>query len=185
MSETRNWHDENTRYLATAVGWVRARLEQRGGGRREITTTMLDAETKKESRSLWRQLSRRSAAVTPKPDVILLPHENASAWDGAGSEPKSAEGSAATPPPALETLCRRLDLTRFERDVLLLCVSMELDTSIAPLCARAQGDPAKPYPTFALALSLFDDPTWDALSQDWFSTDVQDRASSPYAGGGF
>jgi hypothetical protein len=55
-------------------------------------------------------------------------------------------------------------LSRFEQQVLLMCAAVELDTSIAPLCARAQDDPNRPYPTFALALSIFDEPAWDVLS---------------------
>ena len=47
-----------------------------------------------------------------------------------------------------------------------MCVAIELDTGIASLCARAQGDPNRPYPTFALALTLFDEPAWDALSPE-------------------
>ena len=43
---------------------------------------------------------------------------------------------------------------------------MELDTRIAGLCARAQDDPQKNFPTFALALALFDEPSWDALSPE-------------------
>ena len=43
---------------------------------------------------------------------------------------------------------------------------MELDTRIPALCARAQDDPQRPYPTFALALALFDDPAWDVLSPE-------------------
>jgi hypothetical protein len=46
---------------------------------------------------------------------------------------------------------------------LLLCVAMELDTRIPSLCANAHDDPAKPYPTFALAMILFDAPAWDVL----------------------
>src|SRR5262245_23904474 len=53
--------------------------------------------------------------------------------------------------PALPALARRLGLTRFERDVLLLCAAMELDTRLGALCAEAQGDPHRPHPTFALA----------------------------------
>ena len=41
---------------------------------------------------------------------------------------------------------------------------MELDTRIADLCASAQGNPLLAYPTFALALALFDEPEWDILS---------------------
>jgi hypothetical protein len=68
--------------------------------------------------------------------------------------------------PALTTLARRLGLSAFERDTLLLCAAMEFDTAMGGLCARAQADPARPYPTFALALALFDDPAWDALSPE-------------------
>jgi hypothetical protein len=66
--------------------------------------------------------------------------------------------------PALVDLAERLSLSAFERDVLLLCVAIELDTSVAGLCARAQGAPGLSYPTFALALSVLPEPTWDALS---------------------
>jgi hypothetical protein len=69
-------------------------------------------------------------------------------------------------PSALKTLAERLGLSPFERNVLLLCTAMELDTRIAGLCAEAQGDPLKPYPTFALVLALFDDASWDVLSPD-------------------
>jgi hypothetical protein len=68
------------------------------------------------------------------------------------------------PPPALMILSRRLNLSRFEQDVLLLCAAMELDTRIAHLCGLAQGNGERPYPTFALAMALFDEPSWDALS---------------------
>ncbi len=50
--------------------------------------------------------------------------------------------------------------------MLLLCAAMEFDTRTAWLCARAQRDATKPYPTFALALALFDDPAWDVLSPE-------------------
>ena len=78
------------------------------------------------------------------------------------TEKPTAEG--VNPPPALILLSQKLGLSRFEEEVLLLCVAMELDTSIARLCAKAQDNPHQPYPTFALALSLFDDPVWDAFS---------------------
>ena len=55
----------------------------------------------------------------------------------------------------LGLVTQRLGLSPFEQDILLLCAAMELDTRIPALCARAQDDPARPYPTFALALVLF------------------------------
>ena len=69
-----------------------------------------------------------------------------------------------TPPPALLVLSERLGLSPFEKNILLLCAAVELDTSIAGLCARAQDDPQRMYPTFALALDLLPDRLWDALS---------------------
>src|SRR5204863_9666180 len=68
--------------------------------------------------------------------------------------------------PALLTLSRLLGLSEFERDVLLLCIGVELDTHIAGLCGHAQGDQNKAYPTFALALTLFDEPRWDVMSPE-------------------
>ncbi len=84
---------------------------------------------------------------------------------------RTAGESAATETPgesswALEILSERLGLAPFESNVLLLCAAMELDTRTAGLCARAQDDPQKTFPTFALALALFDDPAWNALSPE-------------------
>lgn len=70
------------------------------------------------------------------------------------------------PYPALVSLSQRFGLSRFEQGVLLLCVGMELDTRISGLCAKAQKDNQSPYPTFALALSLFDEPAWDVVSPE-------------------
>ena len=77
-----------------------------------------------------------------------------------------ADAEAMEPPPALCILGQCFGLSRFEREVLLLCAAMELDTRIADLCARAQGDASRRYPTFALAFTLFDEPAWDALSPE-------------------
>ena len=72
--------------------------------------------------------------------------------------------SAMPAPPALETLCIMFGLTPFERDILLLCAGIELDSNFAVLCASAHGDPNKTYPTFSLAMSALPDPHWNALS---------------------
>ena len=74
------------------------------------------------------------------------------------------EAEALDPPPALLLLSQRFGLSRFEQEVLLLCTALELDNRIAGLCAQAQDHPQRPYPTFALALALFDEPAWEALS---------------------
>ena len=61
---------------------------------------------------------------------------------------------------------------------------MELDTRIAPLCAHAQDDQNRPYPTFALALVLFDEPRWDVLSPErplrhWRLIEINQPAAQP------
>jgi ATPase family associated with various cellular activities (AAA) len=68
------------------------------------------------------------------------------------------------PPPALETLCGAFGLSPFERQIVLLCAGVELDARFPSLCAAAQGDPARAYPTFSLALAALDDPHWSAVT---------------------
>ena len=48
-----------------------------------------------------------------------------------------AAASEGEPAPALLRLARRLGLSDFERDILLLCVALELDTSIAATLSRS------------------------------------------------
>jgi hypothetical protein len=74
-----------------------------------------------------------------------------------------AEGDVL--PPAV-VVAKLFGLTAFEHRVLFLCAAMELDTSLPALCAAAQDHSQRPYPTFALALALFDAPAWEALSPD-------------------
>ncbi len=69
-----------------------------------------------------------------------------------------------SPHGALEKLCTTFGLSDFERDVLLLCVGMELDASWASLCAIAQGVQERVYPTFSLALTILPNPEWSALT---------------------
>jgi hypothetical protein len=76
------------------------------------------------------------------------------------------DAAGSTPPPALVSLAQRVGLTRFERDVLLLCAAAELDPSIRALYADVHGNEAMPYPTFALALTALPDPVWEALAPE-------------------
>ena len=75
------------------------------------------------------------------------------------------EAARAMPsPPAVDTLCATFGLSPFERDVVLLCAGMELDSTFAALCAAAHGDPQRAYPTFSLALAALPDAHWSALT---------------------
>ncbi|PTR34027.1 ATPase family protein associated with various cellular activities (AAA) [Luteibacter sp. OK325] len=84
---------------------------------------------------------------------------------GSPGKDGGADGAEASVP-ALVLLAQRLGLTDFERELLLLCVGMELDTRMPALCAQAQHDASKPWPTFALAFVVLDQPAWDALSPE-------------------
>ncbi|PYI93693.1 MAG: AAA family ATPase [Verrucomicrobia bacterium] len=110
----------------------------------------------------------------------------------AGEEASETTGKEAPAqreelPSALALLSERLGLSAFERDILLLCAAMELDTRTAALCARAQDDPNKPFPTFALALALFEEPSWDALSPErplryWRLLEINQPGAQPLTG---
>jgi uncharacterized protein (DUF1697 family) len=75
---------------------------------------------------------------------------------------------------ALASLCAAFSLSPFERDVLLLCAGVDLDSTFAALCAEAQGQGSEQqsraltsstaYPTFRIALSMLPDAHWDALT---------------------
>ena len=76
------------------------------------------------------------------------------------------EPSGDGPPAALETLCATFRMSAFERSVLLLCAGIELDSAFAPLCAAAQGEAGRNFPTFSLALAALPDAHWSALTPD-------------------
>src|SRR5262245_6500832 len=164
MIATATWQEENTRALSAAIAWVRGLLQ-----RRAESDEPLEVATERDNpseRSIWfRRRRKPQACFESGPAGIRL------IAGGAGQAPLLApadqpSSTAAVPPPALVTLRDRLGLTPFEFNILLLCVAMELDTSIAGLCARVQREPERAFPTFALALSVFDQPAWEALSPE-------------------
>ena len=83
----------------------------------------------------------------------------------AEGEPAVSETETdAEPEGGLGTLCAGFGLSPFERDVVLLCAGVELDSSFAEACAAAQSDPRRPHPTFGLALAALPDAHWSALT---------------------
>ncbi|MDR3415531.1 MAG: ATP-binding protein [Nevskia sp.] len=198
MSEVKDWQEANTRYLSDAIAGVRALLLQRAGGAPKITvapaalppppaTTATTAQS--GSGGFWRGLFGPKAAPQAQPAQSATaapagkPVETGKLVE-TKPPPSAPVATDMNPPPALTVLCDRLALTPFEREVLLLCVAAELDTSIGPLCARVQGDASRPYPSFALALSLFEDAAWDVLSPErplryWRLLEINQAAGQP------
>ncbi|MFQ5927042.1 MAG: ATP-binding protein [Terriglobia bacterium] len=142
MSDLAWWQKNNQHYLAAALTWLRLRLERQ-----------------KSRKHAAGQLPSSEPEAEPAPDDV--PDEQV-----AQAAAAVANAEVREPPPALIILSQRFGLSRFEQEILLLCAAMEFDTRIASLCARAQDDPSRPYPTFALAMALFDDPAWDVLSPE-------------------
>jgi hypothetical protein len=104
------------------------------------------------------------------------------------SESPESQNSPSPPPlslaPTLTLLSQQLGLSRFEQEVLLLCAAGEFDPRIPSLCARAQDDLQRPYPTFALAFKLFDEPAWDVLSPErplryWRLIEINQPGNTP------
>lgn len=77
-----------------------------------------------------------------------------------------AAAAALPAPSALERLGTLFGLSSFERDLLLLCVGMNIIPGFASLCADAQGNPQLSYPTFALALEVFPEASWSAFTSN-------------------
>jgi hypothetical protein len=178
-----NWQEENTRYVSAALIWLRACLEYRATKLMQTSPTALpDFHSSAETRPLWRfrKASQRISPPLPK----LLPAST-------GSKPEAVTEAAEvmqeiaqemSTPPALLILANRLGLSEFERQILLLCLAMELDPAIATLCARCQADSGRP--TFALAFNLFDNPSWEALSPErplryWRLIEINQPGSQP------
>lgn len=64
----------------------------------------------------------------------------------------------------LAQLCHIFNLSDFERDILVLCVGMELEPDFESLCAKANHNANKTYPTLGLALSVFPNASYSVLS---------------------
>ena len=155
MTYTEAWHEENTRYLTAALAAVRRPLEQRARANTSALPSGDAAEPGQRARWFARNKNLRDSSAP-----LLLDDKTQAA------DQPTAAAPANLPPPALVAMRLRLGLTQFEQDILALCAATELDTSVAGLCARAQGDASRTQPTFALALSLFASPAWDALSPE-------------------
>ena len=102
-------------------------------------------------RSMERYIARVNGKTEPT-DADVLQHMN----EAVSSMPS---------PSALENLCSIFCLSPFERNILLLCAGMELDSSFGHICASSQDDPVRGYPTFSLALAALDGAHWSALNQ--------------------
>jgi len=166
---TETWFDDNNHYLSASLRWIRLRLLQRVKDEPAVATedsAPAAPETTPAANhpGIFQRLfgeKPTAAAGAPK----LLENKPLPLAERLAQAERERETLAkADPAPALILLARQWGLSDFERDTLLLCAAVELDPGLAGLYAQAQGNAAETYPTFGLALSLLDDPAWDALS---------------------
>ena len=177
------WQKSNDEYLATALAWLRGRLAALAPDAPGQGAGWLPVHEDRKPTLIERLTGRAPRQLLPGTAYdVAADAAAAEGPEGAPEGPAALEHSAS--PPALVILGRRLGLSRFEREVLLLSAAMELDTRIAGLCARAHDDASKAHPTFALAMALFDDPCWDALSPErplrfWRLIEIWQPAGQP------
>jgi hypothetical protein len=162
MSDHLNWLEANKVYLQNYIRWVQLRLERYIAGLPATTgPSVSNTRSTEPKKTGWFGLAtEKPAAVNTAPSST-----DTTAIDSA-LEQITAELSTAEiqePPPALIILSRQFGLNPFERNILMLCAALELDGKTAALCAKAQPS-SRPYATFSLALQVFDDAEWDALS---------------------
>jgi hypothetical protein len=178
----RSWSQQNDAYLSSALEWLRLRLKRLASC---DGVPVQEPEVEEEecapapppparpSRGWlaeWFYGPAPAPAPTPRRVRQPGPLPPEIDWDAAIADAEARMTEAESresidPPPALVILAKRFALTQPERDILLLCVAIELDSGMSALCGRAQGDSSK-GPTFALCLALFDGPAWDVMSPE-------------------
>ena len=164
-----SWSQRNDAYLAASLEWLRLRLTRLAA----LHAVPMEAEDERAQPPparhwlidwLFPPAPAAVARKIRKPET--LPSPEALEQLIAEAESRMTAAESMDPPPALAILANRFGLSRFERDMLLLCVAMELDSGMGDRCGRAQGDAGRRSPTFALGLALFDGPAWDAMSPE-------------------
>ena len=172
MTDNPQWQQANDVYLGLAVGWVRDSLAFLAP---VALAPVAVAPAPVPESGMWR---KRVAVAVPL--IGSTPR-------GRPQRPVAMEDAEqGQHPPALAVLAQRLNLTPFEQNVLLLCAAMAFDTGVAEACGRAQGG-NRTFPTFGLAMALFDDPEWEALSPQqplryWRLLDIRQGAGVPLIG---
>lgn len=131
------WHEANRGYLTAALAILRDRLD-----RYTLAAAGAGDANGKERAGIGERIEEKNGAIDRLHDTLR---------DAAEKLPA---------PSALDSLCATFGLSEFERDLLLLCAGVELDTGFADACRRAGGS----MPTFSLALALFPGAHWSALT---------------------
>jgi hypothetical protein len=175
--ELADWERANADYLTAGLAWLRLLLSRAieangmaasGPTAPPATPASPAARTTAShpTKRSWRRRSGRSDHQADGRTDELTVGATRPESDVARARAQVDHARDAEPAPALRVLADRLGMSRFEEHVLLLCAAMELDPQLGGWCARASGDPARPFPSFALAMTIFDDAAWSAMSPE-------------------
>ncbi|MFG2231268.1 ATP-binding protein [Streptomyces sp. NPDC048723] len=158
------WERRNADFLSASLDWLRILLrrhaERRTGPDRRRGPAVA-AETR--PRLPWGR-RRQDPSVPSAASDPPRPGPGTGADELAAAAARVAAAEAVVPPPALVTLADRLGLSRFERDVLLMCLAEEIAPAMGALFAAAHGSEVMDHPTLGLALAVLPDPSWEATS---------------------
>ena len=110
-----------------------------------------------DTKQAWYEANQRYLAVALERLRAILEQEDVDETSLMNAEEDMGE------PPALTGVGELFDLSAFERDVLLLCAGVELDSSFADLCLGLRGGRGG-APTFGLALAALPGSYWSALT---------------------
>lgn len=168
-----NWISVNTDYLSAVAQWIEASLElliheREEKAQAEVTpapSALVPQVASKHGFWAWLFGETVPAEMLPPPPAPTQcePSKQKPDWKERQAETQEEIDRFAgrtneldiNQLPSFARLKWLLGLTQFEENVLRLCLATELKHSIDSLCARAQADSRRPYPTLNLALQLF------------------------------
>ncbi|HTG14488.1 MAG TPA: AAA family ATPase [Blastocatellia bacterium] len=197
MTTPADWQKTNEAYLVAALAGLRLRLERLGSDGLRLPSAVRSLPARKSERSgfflfRWlRYLFGKSTSNEVSHTAVQAVENSAPVMSDEKISEELAKAEAAMTaaeqndlPPALTILCQRFALSGFEQQLLLLCIARDLDTRVDKLCARAQHDANRNFPTYALAMVMFEEPLWDALSPDrplryWNLIEINQPGSQP------
>ena len=183
------WYDHNEHYLREAMTWLRLRLRQLAPASQPAAQPATTAEpSQRAENQLFPFLNKMAVSPTPVRAASRAQPARARVFspnDATQARMRMDEAAQnGESPPALIVLTQVFGLSTFEQEILLLCAAMELDVKMPALIAQAQGDSQQLYPTFALAMRLFDEPRWDVMSPErplrfWQLIEINQPGSTP------
>ena len=174
MSDSDNWHECNKRYLAIKIKEIQQRLKSyvengrnKNSNKDNYYNTKNNNDNKQNNKIQIKDtlFNNKFSASENKKEVQNIDFKNL--LKGDINDTKNMYNFV----PAIEILSRAFKLSEFEKNMVLLCAAVELDSETSILCSKIylhgniENNPTEPrYATFALGFTIFDTVShWSAL----------------------